>query len=162
LSFNQSKNTQEMGTETPNYDQLLKDIAVTALKAAQIVVGASNQAEVNQVAKEIKEAIDAAVLEDLGTPTPIEVVESSLKIVDDALKLAGKDALAADVEEVEVILNTFGGNGGHTLMAGIKTALQKVFAPKQYALAVLAAQGATGPTNQSGPQGAMGEAGAQE
>ena len=124
----------------PEVQTLINDATDTAVKSVLLAVGDSGTDAVLAVGEAVKAAVDGAVANNTEVPTAIKVAEGALKTIHDGLTLAGKTALADDVEELEVVVDNFDSNGGNAPLAAVKTWLQKIFAPKKYAAKLAANQ----------------------
>ena len=125
---------------TPQIQKLVNDATDFAVKSILIAVGTSDTAAVLAIGEAVKTSVDAAVANNTTDPDAIQTVEAGLKVVSDGLTIGGKTALAADVDEAEVLIGNLESGTGNPVFAGIKTFFEKIFAPKKYA-AALAASG---------------------
>ena len=123
-------------TDTPEVQQLSDDSADFAFKGVLIALPAGEIADAETIGTMLKASIDKAISNNATAPDAIQTVEAGLKVVADGLTLGGKTALAADVEEGEVLIGNLESGTGNPVFAGIKTFFEKIFAPKKYAAAV--------------------------
>lgn len=110
--------------------KLSDDSADFALKAFLLGFGPEGVQDVVGAATMLKNSIDKAVANNTTEPDPAATTVAGLKVVEDSLILANKPALAADVKLAEDLVANFETNGGHPVLAGIKTFFQNLFGKK--------------------------------
>ena len=116
-------------TVTPQIQKLSDDSFDFAIKAIMLGSG-SELPTAEEITAMVQSSLSKAVTNNPTASDPIKTTVAGLQVVDDALTLAGKASLADYDEEAIQVLNDYETNGGHMVLAGIKSFLEGIFKKK--------------------------------